>query len=130
MSDGPYEFYTDDEGRRRARLKGEQEICDFCLSPEIAWSYPAREMRIDGHAIINKSDDEWGACEECAELIEARDVGGLVERCVRMQPFHHPPGAHGGYVSRYPPLPIARRNHRTNIMRFLNARSGPRTREP
>lgn len=121
MTDPFYEHYLDDRGIERVRRRAGGEVCDFCLEPDPAWTYPAALMEVIGHPVITHSDDEWGACDECHRLIEAHDLGGLVERTVTMQPRHHPPDP----LVRYPPLPLFRRLARRNILRFMDARTGP-----
>ena len=66
-----------------------EPICDFCNgNPKelpIEWSYDARPMTIDLGGLISASDDAWGACQKCHELIEARDWPALADRCIEIQ---------------------------------------------
>lgn len=83
--------------------------CDFCSTPDAAWIYrcanqfsehrrvtervvgvsdyrsrhgAARARRTDTeHAFTQAWGERWSACGDCAELIEARDLYGLI-RCV------------------------------------------------
>lgn len=120
MNDGyPFEHYVEGGHQhvRRAR-----PVCDFCLVPwEDAWTYPAVEMPIVGHALINASNDDWAVCDECHRLLQGSRIGELVERIVTMQPIHEPPNE----WRRYRPTPIARRVARENVLRFLDARKAP-----
>jgi hypothetical protein len=126
VSDPEYERYVDKDGKRRVRRRKGDEVCDFCLKPHPTWSYPAAPMEIVGHHAMSGSDDEWAACDECHALIEAHNLGGLVERVVAMQPVHRP----ADDVIYYPPVPVARRKARQNLLRFMDARTGPPTAEP
>lgn len=110
---------ADDGSARMLRTDG-VEVCDFCLTPNPTWEYPAAPMEIVGHPLINRSDDEWGACDDCHRLIEAHKIGALVERLVKVQGEHQI----GPGVS-LKPLPVARREARHNILRFMDARLGP-----
>jgi len=88
--------------------------CDFCSHPEAAWIYvcadqhtevarvtarvvdvgdyrarhhAARARRTDTeHALTQAWGARWTACIECGELIEARDVYGLIWRVVEAMP--------------------------------------------
>lgn len=82
-----------------------------------------RLVRIVGHEVVTHSDDPWGACDECHDLIEAGNTAQLVERMVERQPRHAPPGAI------CPPLPIMRRIMRANVRAFMAARTGPAERD-
>ena len=120
MSDD-YNVYEDGKGIRRTVLKGGRVVCDFCLAPNPGWTYPAGFTAIYGHHLIDVSDDEWGACDDCHVLIEAVNIEGLVERMAEMQPVHSPPDKQ--HV--YPPLAVRRRISRQNVIAFFKARSGP-----
>lgn len=55
-------------------------LCDFCSTPAVAWSYPARTFVtcvIGG--IISESLGAWVACTTCKDLIEAGNRRGLAE---------------------------------------------------
>ncbi|WP_028058276.1 hypothetical protein [Candidatus Solirubrobacter pratensis] len=123
-----YERY-EENGRTYVRRADHQIVCDFCLAPDPTWGYPAAEMEIVGQhpGGVNRSDDDWSACEECHALIEAHNVGGLVERMATFQPVHVPPNPVLGIY--YAPLPLRRRVHRRNVLRFMDARKGPPYRE-
>jgi hypothetical protein len=111
---------------RAYRLDG-LVVCDFCLGPGPTWEFPAAPMPIVGHATIGASDDEWAACDECAALVTASRLGELVERCVQRQRELYPTGTPGpgGTIVQHKPLPLARRDFRANLLRFLDARTGP-----
>jgi hypothetical protein len=72
------------------------DICDFCDSPDVVERFQCRDfdsssktagvlypdphfanMRTD---VILASHDFWAACSECAKLVEAHDINGLVKR--------------------------------------------------
>lgn len=105
--------------------------CDFCLKadlenlPSPAWEYPAAPMEIaDGP--FTGSEDDFAACDDCYQLIEAHDIEALIARVVYMQPAHMPEGTlvDGGFVH-YAPEPQRVAPARENILRFMDARKGP-----
>lgn len=60
--------------------------CDFCSSQEPAWRYPAATF-LD--AVGSVSQEDWLACDECQELIEAEQRDALARRamhCIGMRP--------------------------------------------
>lgn len=66
----------------REALPG-QEVCDFCLSTEIAFEYDdAEPVTIESGGRVNVSVDGWAACARCHDLIEAEDTEGLLQRAV------------------------------------------------
>lgn len=108
----------------RTYLGPKEEVCDFCLGPEPVWEYPAAEMEIVGGSLIDRSDDEWAACEGCHALLEAHKIGPLVERIVaKHREMKRRGDVAPGWVE--PPLPIHRRLTRQNVLRFMDARTGP-----
>ncbi|MDG4790198.1 hypothetical protein O7626_30475 [Micromonospora sp. WMMD1102] len=88
--------------------------CDFCSAPEAAWIYrsanqvtearritgqvvsvndyrsrhhAARVLRTDTeHALTESWGERWSACQGCADLVEARDLYGLIRRVVDALP--------------------------------------------
>lgn len=88
--------------------------CDFCSRPEAAWIYVCADHRTDirkvtarvvdardyqarHHAARTRRTDteqaltqawgeRWSACIDCAELIETRDLSGLIWRVVEAMP--------------------------------------------
>ena len=118
--------FTDPFGRRiviedDGHLQTDVPICDFCLGPNPTWEYPAVDMPIKGHPFIDRTDDEWAACEECHRLLQQHSLGALVERCCRAQIVL----AQTAPNVVVPPLPILRRQLRENLLRFMDARSAP-----
>lgn len=115
---------------RAFRMDG-QVVCDFCLTPDPTWRFPAAPMSLHGHAFVGLSDDDFAACDECKEMIVASKIGPLVERCVALHRARYPEGTPGSLpgmgmgVVRQPALPIHRQQMRKNILRFLDARKGP-----
>lgn len=101
-------------------LTAREEVCDFCLASDPTWEYPATDMPVKGHPLIDESTGEWAACDECHALIEAKKLGALVERCAQAQL-----GAETPADVHAPPLPILRRQLRENMLRFFDARTGP-----
>jgi hypothetical protein len=59
-------------------------VCDFCNSPVVVWSYPARDSNMilletmESNTFLGNRGG-WAACEKCSELIEAGDEKGLLE---------------------------------------------------
>jgi len=88
--------------------------CDFCSAPDAAWIYRCADHRTDLHRVtarvvsardyrdrhhaarVRRTDTEhaltqawgerWSACVGCAELIEARDLLGLIRRVTDAMP--------------------------------------------
>jgi hypothetical protein len=88
--------------------------CDFCSAPDAAWIYRCADQRTDvrrvtarvvdaadyqarhhaartrrtetEHGITQAWGERWSACAGCAELIEARDLYGLIGRVVEAMP--------------------------------------------
>lgn len=54
------------------------EVCDFCTSAAVAWTFPAGV--VDLSDIGAYSDDPWDACEECAHFIREGNLSHLVTR--------------------------------------------------
>lgn len=59
-------------------------MCDFCSSPEVAWSYDARDFEVVEPEVHWGSRGGWAACEACHNFIEAHDKKGLCEHSVKM----------------------------------------------
>lgn len=63
--------------------------CDFCSKPEPTHCFVADDIHlvIAGEfdeklkQVILSSDPHWGACDECAVLVKARDREKLYQRC-------------------------------------------------
>ena len=88
--------------------------CDFCSEPDAAWIYRCADQHTDvrkvtarvidvadyrnrhhaartrrtetEHAITQAWGERWSACQGCAELIEARNLYGLIGRVVDAMP--------------------------------------------
>lgn len=115
----PSSFTYREEGGRTF-VEAPTPVCDFCLSPDVEWEFPATTMPLVGHPLIGESQGEWAACEGCKALVEAHDLGGLIERSIAgHQAAERPSGV------RLKPLPIWRRETRENLLRFMDARTGP-----
>lgn len=65
--------------------------CDFCLDTRSRWEYPCKRFVLD--EIGFGSDDNWLACERCAEMIEKHDFGGLTARTVRSWNLRYGPAS-------------------------------------
>jgi hypothetical protein len=65
---------------------GDRARCDFCSAFDPPTCYIADDISIvmsnDIKNLILSSDSHWGACDECAVLIEARDKDRLYQRCL------------------------------------------------
>lgn len=59
-------------------------VCDFCSFEGVIWEYPAKDVRVvkSQGQLVFESIGSWGACEDCADLIEAGDYEGLHARSV------------------------------------------------
>lgn len=88
--------------------------CDFCSAPEAAWVYICADQRTDTRIVTSRTvglrdyhqrhraartrsveteagplqvwGQRWSACQECAVLIEARDLMGLIARVTDSMP--------------------------------------------
>lgn len=97
-----------------SQLPGANQVCDFCnesnplfvyraqrqetetARPKTIYknltdyrdkSYNARTVRTEGSSILEQGySPDWAACAGCAELIEARDLNGLVFRVMQNMP--------------------------------------------
>lgn len=69
--------------------KPEDELCDFCsaLKPP----YKVYKCPDFPHPMcpLQWSRGEWNACAACAELVDAEDKEGLIERCKIMHSFDY-----------------------------------------
>lgn len=59
--------------------------CDFCSDPEIVKSYECHPHVMEEHdlgdmLLVSHTNDPWAACAQCASLIDAGDLRGLVQR--------------------------------------------------
>jgi len=90
--------YIDEEGRRQITMaeseKPEDELCDFCSNIRKPFKvYPCKDFETLPGVI---SRGEWNACSKCAELIDADDREGLLDRCQLMMNFEGIPGTREG----------------------------------
>lgn len=60
-------------------------ICDFCSSPDVQWSYPARDFEVTGIPLARRagSSGGWAACPVCHVLIERGDRVRLAHRSAK-----------------------------------------------
>lgn len=116
----PREFKITTRPDGRKVIESPQPFCDFCLSADVKWEFPATTMPIVGHPLIGESQDEWAACDGCRELVDAHKLGALVERCIA----GHKAAERPAFV-KIKPMPIWRRELRENLLRFMDARTGP-----
>lgn len=56
--------------------------CDVCLERNPAWDYHTNMFILpeDGDLPMYVDDGEWGICDGCHALLQAKDVDGLVDR--------------------------------------------------
>lgn len=108
------------EGTGETFLEAPEPMCDFCLSPDVTWEFPATRMPLQGHPLIDVSEGAWAACDDCRRLVESTQIGALVERSIKGQEQAETPG----YVEMQNVYKL-RRQLRENILRFLDARTGP-----
>lgn len=116
-----YRRVPDDDGRHR--VGPVDAVCDFCCSNPPSWEYPAARMEIIGHPAIDASDDEWAACGVCHGFLEAHDLEALIEFIVatqrRVMAIRR---AEGMDMVEPPKFTEAVRR---NVLRFMDARTGP-----
>ena len=72
------------------------EICDFCLSPDVRWSFPCRDFKIPTPDTDIISVNGWAACETCYAFVEAGDRTGLYHHSVAGMRAHHPNDSRAG----------------------------------
>jgi hypothetical protein len=63
--------------------------CDFCSDPHIVYTFrtsqPIQTVVVaSGDQLIQDYGTEWSACLDCADLVQARDLNGLVHRIKRV----------------------------------------------
>ncbi len=89
MSPNPYGFTDPDSHQvRTSQTKPEPKLCDFCSVSEIFHVYPVR----DYHAVFSRaiSTEGWAACKACAQMIDAEQWHGLVDRALDRFLRDHP----------------------------------------
>jgi len=62
------------------------EKCDFCFGDGTTWILPARDFEVGPN---HGSDGDWGACDQCAELIQTNQWTRLVQRVKDSWPHQH-----------------------------------------
>lgn len=83
-----------------------KRVCDFCGSPDVRWTYPARDFAVHEQGLViteapteittkpfeltQISDGYWDACPACSALIERSDRTRLARRCGRRIVRDHP----------------------------------------
>jgi len=95
-------------------------VCDFCSQPDPAWCYLTGDQTTESRVVTSRTvgagdyqrrhraartrtvtsapgrtqqwGQRWSACQRCAELIEARDVYGLVGRVADAMPAKYTRG--------------------------------------
>ncbi|WP_212993479.1 hypothetical protein [Actinoplanes auranticolor] len=60
-------------------------VCDFCTDPKILFVYATAQpvlVQVDtpGSFVVRDYGTRWSACVECAALVEARNLAGLLKR--------------------------------------------------
>lgn len=71
-------------------------VCDFCNAPNPIWAYEASPMNVAtfSNGINTKTarwDGGWDACDACSNLIEKRDLDGLLDRVTQSFAGQHAP---------------------------------------
>lgn len=124
---GPFDSYTEahkfgapfaEEGLD-VEVRTDEAICDFCSSPDVAWSYPAMDFQVVDPQLGWGSRGGWAACDTCHGYIEDGDRKALAQRSIDLFFEFHPD---------VPDLPDVR-HHVFNHIRlmhesFFNARTG------
>jgi hypothetical protein len=86
---GEQNYFIDAKGEvRKADQIAEQGVCDFCateIDAKNCAEYRTIPFRVPmGPNWDFVSDDEWGACPACEELINAGNLKALIERAVEI----------------------------------------------
>jgi hypothetical protein len=74
-----------DEVARFLGYSDDSTMCDFCAArAPLVLDVEGKKRAVGKFRSGNKlvDDGEWGACEECAQLIKAKDWQGLMERAI------------------------------------------------
>jgi len=58
------------------------ELCDFCTAPTARWELPAESYSIEELPGYNSAGG-WGACDDCAAALRARDWNKIIYRAKR-----------------------------------------------
>ncbi|RMH32085.1 MAG: hypothetical protein D6690_14635 [Nitrospirae bacterium] len=54
-------------------------LCDFCACHPPSWTYPCTDFE-SPEMSFSVSKGNWAACNDCYQLIEARDTHALIQR--------------------------------------------------
>jgi hypothetical protein len=66
------------------------KACDFCAEAMFVKAYACHSfVYLKGTSLEHYACEEWTACSECAELIDAAKWNDLTERAVRFFVKHH-----------------------------------------
>jgi hypothetical protein len=88
-------YNTEDHEPVAVQAPGQAEVsemvCDICTSPNPVWAFPTtahtRDVQIGSTTWEVNDDAAWSACNTCAELIDKRDLKGLVRRAIDDAPL-------------------------------------------
>lgn len=58
-------------------------VCEFCRRTDAKWIYLTAPFDLEGVNLESQTDNEWGACDPCANLVDKHDVEGLFQRTDR-----------------------------------------------
>ncbi len=72
-------------------------VCDFCSAPNPRWGYKARDFETVSYLTLPPagagltensygSAGAWAACDECADLVDADDFDGILDRAMAGNP--------------------------------------------
>jgi len=92
---------------REIRDDPDRDVCDFCLSPNVRWTFPCRDFTThDDLSIVSQQSDgslsvdtehieynaygDWAACPACHALIVRGDRERLAVRSVKHAFRRHP----------------------------------------
>lgn len=99
MAGKDFEEWLTEDGRRVEHVELPTEnppICDFCSAPAVTHCFITTDAGLglerpdDGKRLLLTSDAHWGACDECAVLVERMDHDAVAERSDRTFREKHP----------------------------------------
>lgn len=102
----------------RQPLPGD-EVCDFCSTVPVMWTYPARDIHYSDLPGGGGSKGGWAACTKCHELIKKKEWSALTERSV--ESFSEVKAMEAAGMTKVQIRSAFRRMH----SRFQAARTGP-----
>ena len=71
----------------KSRCKVQKMICDFCSETPVYAMFDCRDLLHEESS--TKSTGAWAICRGCAELVNAQDWDGVIERLIEIFKGHY-----------------------------------------